>query len=600
MRISRIEIENFRNFHYLDVTLGESVVIMGENQVGKSNLMFALRLVLDPSLPDTARNLSTTDFWDGLPRPLETDDCIRVSVELADFDADDDLLAILADHLVKPSPMVARLTYEFHPVPSLDRAPERDADFEFVVYGGGRSENRLGYDLRKRIPLEVLRALRDVENDLARWTRSPLRPLLAKAQGSIVPAKLEAIAKGVTSAANKLTDLPEIKGVSDQLNRKLTRMVGDAQALQTSLGLSPADSQKLVRSLRLHIDRGLRDLSEASLGAANVLYLALRSLELEDLVMEGERQHTFFGIEEPEAHLHPHLQRLVFRSYLRPRVQAGSTSPENERSSISHILTTHSPHIVSVAPVGSIVLLRRSTSEQSTIAVSTEGLALTQEESQDIERYLDVSRAEALFGKGVLLVEGDAEKYIIPVLARRAEENYDLDALGITICSISGTNFVPYIKFFGPQGLDVPLAVLTDLDPNEKEALGETRVTEQIIPALLADKSPQDLSDRLAIAEANGVFLNSFTLEVDLIECGYWQSFRKTMQELCPVEAAVKRATERAKGKALDDTETFLKDIAYVGKGRFAQRLAKHIDSSPVKKCPDYILKGISHVANRI
>ena len=55
MLISRIHIQNFRNFAKLDVSLGRHAVIVGENKVGKSNLLFALRLILDPSLADSAR-----------------------------------------------------------------------------------------------------------------------------------------------------------------------------------------------------------------------------------------------------------------------------------------------------------------------------------------------------------------------------------------------------------------------------------------------------------------------------------------------------------------------------------------------------------------
>jgi putative ATP-dependent endonuclease of OLD family len=49
MRRSRIIIKNFRNFKPLDVKLGDHAVILGENKVGKTNLLFALRLILDPS-----------------------------------------------------------------------------------------------------------------------------------------------------------------------------------------------------------------------------------------------------------------------------------------------------------------------------------------------------------------------------------------------------------------------------------------------------------------------------------------------------------------------------------------------------------------------
>jgi putative ATP-dependent endonuclease of the OLD family len=45
MWLSRIAIKNFRNFKLLDAKLGEHAVVLGENKVGKTNLLFALRLI---------------------------------------------------------------------------------------------------------------------------------------------------------------------------------------------------------------------------------------------------------------------------------------------------------------------------------------------------------------------------------------------------------------------------------------------------------------------------------------------------------------------------------------------------------------------------
>src|SRR6266446_10662083 len=101
MRISRIHIEHFRNFKTLDLRLGEHIVIVGENKIGKSNLLHALRLVLDPSLPDSARQLRDEDFWDGLPRPLTAKDRVLIAIEVTGFEDREDQTAILADHLVQ-------------------------------------------------------------------------------------------------------------------------------------------------------------------------------------------------------------------------------------------------------------------------------------------------------------------------------------------------------------------------------------------------------------------------------------------------------------------------------------------------------------------
>ena len=85
VHISRVQINNFRNFHKLDVQLGEKAVIVGENNSGKTNFVHALRLILDPNLPDTARQLKEEDFWDGIESTIETGAEIEINIDLKGF-----------------------------------------------------------------------------------------------------------------------------------------------------------------------------------------------------------------------------------------------------------------------------------------------------------------------------------------------------------------------------------------------------------------------------------------------------------------------------------------------------------------------------------
>lgn len=55
MRLARLSIRNFRNFEAVDIPLGGNVVLLGENRVGKSNLLLAIRLVLDDRLQEASR-----------------------------------------------------------------------------------------------------------------------------------------------------------------------------------------------------------------------------------------------------------------------------------------------------------------------------------------------------------------------------------------------------------------------------------------------------------------------------------------------------------------------------------------------------------------
>lgn len=608
--------------------LGEQIVIVGENKIGKSNLLYALRLVLDPSLPDSARQLQKTDFWDGLGESLTKEDMIQISVELTDFEGVEDLMAVLGDHLVQPEPMIARLTYVFHPKPDLKQDPKSDADYEFFMYGGDRPENRIGYDVRHRIPLDVLLALRDAERDLATWVRSPMRPLLDEAAKNVDRDALKTIAGNVLDATNAVLDVhrassadengrdstesseheteaePDegdlgdkpIRQLAAKIASRLKNMVGTGQALDTMLGFSPTDPDRLIRAIRLFIDGGKRSVDEASLGSANLLYLTLKSIELEQLAELGLRDHTFLAIEEPEAHLHPHLQRLVYRDFLRRRAHQETVDDDQE---VVHryqtiLLTTHSPHIVSVAPICSIVLLKHSPDRSYTEGTSAARISLEGREVEDIERYLDVKRGELLFARGVVLVEGDAEEYLVPIFGKLL--GYDFDELGISVCSVSGTNFAPYVKLLGKNGLGIPFAVLTDYDPQENgSALGPSRVIKLLAEAM--DRQEYEVksdSERLACAQQHGVFMNSYTLEIDLFESGCHREMCKTLIQLTDNRAAKLRALGWCKEPASLDKPQFLQDVGAISKGRFAQRLAARIDANC---CPPYIREAIEYVA---
>lgn len=606
MRISRIQIGYFRNFANLDVRLSENAVIVGENKIGKSNLLYALRLVLDPSLPDSARKLREEDFWDGLARPFGATDKITISVELADFEDDENKLAVLAEHLIEPEPMVAKLTYVWQPVPGLQDGPKKNSDYEFVIYGGDRPENRINYQVRQRLPMELIPALRDCESDLARWTRSPLKPLLDKAAREIESTDqdaLQEIAGEIDETTEKLTEIKEINSVAKSISEKLIDMVGSAQALETMLRFSPTDANRLIRALRIYIDGGVRSISDASLGSANLLYFALKALEYDQMVAEGDRDHTFLAIEEPESHLHPNLQRLIFRNYLKQR---GSGSDGASRHSLTVLMTTHSPHIASVTPLKDFVVLRHPTKDANfTEAVSTAEIDLEDDDIADLERYIDVNRGEVLFAKGVILVEGDSERYLLPILARR--QGFDLDELGISVCSIAGTNFAPYLRLFGTAGLNIPVVVLTDLDPRspkkdgtERTPLGPKRVATSLIKAKILSKD-EITPENYKLGENHGVFVSSYaTLEVDLYASSLHTEISAAMLSLTE-SPKMKSRIEKwwADEENQLEVKSFLKDIESIGKGRFAQRLAGAIAKTGTTACPDYIKKGLKYVTER-
>lgn len=563
-------------------------MIVGENGSGKSNLLRAIRLVIDPSLPDSARRLQESDIWHGASANLQDGPAVEVSIELAGFDNDVDAKSVLSRCIMPGSPYRAKLTYRFSPrVSPEDVADDGDTDpisiedYDFQIFAAddaGKDASRVKND----IGLKVLGALRDVEADLSSWRRNPLRPLLEAAP--LDEENLRITAEAMAAAATQLGMDPAIPKLEKRITERLENMAGARLPITAKLGFASSAPDELVRAIRLFIDAQLKHpVGDASLGSANVLYLALL---LELFAQQRESKglvETLLAVEEPEAHLHVALQRRLFRYLLR-----SETAP---------ILTTHSPHIASVAPLNSIVLLRE-TGNASTGTTSA-GLSFTPAEAADVERYLDVTRAEILFASFVILVEGISELYLLPAIAEAC--GFDLDGHGVVVASIHGTDFAPYARLLGPEGLGVPFAIVTDGDAAaDKNGLTEagirramrlldpddTHKWKDAVAALAGLDGDNYLKYRLPFVEhtrGNGIFVGSQTLETDMADL-FADQFQVAFEELSTVSNAHDdvRAGLKNEGLASPDMETrrkYLKRISGIGKGRFAQRLAAHVES---------------------
>jgi putative ATP-dependent endonuclease of OLD family len=313
---------------------------------------------------------------------------------------------------------------------------------------------------------------------------------------------------------------------------------------------------------------------------------------------------VIIAIEEPEAHLHPIFQRLVFRNIILS-------------SDYSVLLTTHSPNIASVSPLDYMIHILRKTDSISNIN-SYADLDISIKDKTDIERYFDVNRGEIYFGRGVLLVEGIAEEYLV----RRFAEllGMPLDVYGIVVGNINSTNFLPYIQFLKKMG--IPYAVITDGDfyylntedskeyhtlktDTDKRTFGylgieNSKKVLSSVGIIFREDIPEEEFRKLAVE--NGIFIGEYTFEVDIMKIS--KLTPESLKGIINTYNSIETTSAAKQEKFYEELSTgkffmCLKRIEAngFGKGRFAQRFS---DECVKENIPLYIKKSIEYITKAV
>ncbi len=214
--------------------------------------------------------------------------------------------------------------------------------------------------------------------------------------------------------------------------------------------------------------------NKSGLGTLNLLCIAAEML----LFNNQKKGLKLALVEELEAHLHPQYQlRLI--DYI-------SSQQNNEQ----FILSTHSITLASKIRLENLIVLK----DKEAYPMAAAYTMMTPADYKFLERFLDATKANLFFAKGLIMVEGDAENLLIPAIAELMGKH--LHKHGVSIVNVGSTAYKRYVSIFKRKDgktFDMPISVVSDLDERALEYYDDNSKDRKTPEYWLKDSVLQDL-----------------------------------------------------------------------------------------------------------
>lgn len=470
MYLKRIRARNFRAFGdgtaapELDLELHPGLnILVGENDAGKTGIVDAIRQVLLTTSYESIRVFEQDFHIQGSQRSQ------TLSIEATLCELSKDQQATVLEWLTLEADgtcsLVVNLQAKFFPAQATKRAR---VDMQ-VRSGKDGAGPEIGYAVRELIRTTYLKPLRDAEAELRPGRQSRLSQILA-AHNEIAGQEINDFVKDspdtkpknlvglMAFAQHHLGEHKVIQGVQADINDNyLSEFAFNGDPLESRIRIAPDLSlTPILERFELGLLPNGAVNPEArcarGLGYNNALFMATELVLLRD----GE-DLALLLVEEPEAHLHPQLQDRVM-DLLRQHAKAPA---EGERR-VQVIMTTHSPSLVSSADIETMTLVHKA----QTYPLRAGQTRLKKTDYSFLQRFIDATKSNLFFARGILVVEGPAESILLPTLAEACGRSFSKH--GVSIVNVGHTGLYHYARILqregaGPQ-YPVPAVCLTDRD----------------------------------------------------------------------------------------------------------------------------------------
>lgn len=437
MRIDSLAIKGFRNYDDTTMYFKDSTLIIGANETGKSNLLFALRILFDKKLSESDLELVDSDY-NVYTKASE----IVITATIVDV-TEECLLSIFSGDVRE-----GRVVIRYSKVKNED----------FIIFTGPDEdllEERTHRFYLKRLNMEYVDSQRDLLNFMKREKKNLLSNSKNMLSASLTKDD-EKIYRSIQSKMNSMNseidNLNYVKSSLEQVNSELRNLSINNDEQKLSFRTESINAEELLNNLELAYSLENGSMKIGGDGRKNQIFLA--TWIAKHLSEQSNERVTFYAIEEPEAHLHPHQQRKLSKYLV-------------DNLANQMFITSHSPNIATEFRPDSIVRLFL---KNKNVCAANGGCSHNIKLAFDDFGYrLNAISAETFFSNGVLLVEGPSEVLFYKSLARGLD--IDLDRNNISIIAVDGVGFKPYIKIC--ISLGIPFVMRTDNDIFSKTKSGK-------------------------------------------------------------------------------------------------------------------------------